>query len=125
VLPYDTEKQRQDYDRILSLMAYLCDDPCRSLASVLRRIASFDNVKAPFSEFAWTGSLRRQLNRILIERDFNEACWPRHTLLAVMQPGTFRASAPPGRVCFNRLYHAAKYVLTGRAATTKGPSCVS
>ena len=52
-------------------MRDLIDDPCRSVASELRRVGGFEKATMPFSEFLWADFLRRRLERKLIESDFD------------------------------------------------------
>jgi hypothetical protein len=71
--PYDADGRLLTYDQIPTSLSKLGDDPYRSLASALRRNGGFDKVKVPYSEFAWADFLRRQLDRVALERDFEGA----------------------------------------------------
>ncbi len=71
--PFDDHGRRQAYDAIPKSVEGLVDDPYRSLAGELRQVGGYAKDTTPFSEFLWADYLRRQIERKLVETQFNEA----------------------------------------------------
>jgi hypothetical protein len=71
--PFDAEGRRRDHTRIPKTIAELVDDPFRSLAGELRRAGGFAKDTTPFSEFLWADFLRRNVERKIVQRDFDRA----------------------------------------------------
>jgi hypothetical protein len=71
--PYDDKGQRRTYRDIPKSVTELKDDPFRSLAGELRRVAGFAKDTTPFSEFLWADFLRRRMKRSNVEKDFKAA----------------------------------------------------
>ncbi len=71
--PFDEHGKRRDYDAIPKSVEGLVDDPYRSLAGELRQVGGYAKDTTPFSEFLWADYLRRQIDRKLVETQFNEA----------------------------------------------------
>ena len=71
--PFDDEGRRLDYKHIPQSIADLLDDPFRSLSGELRRAGGFAKDTTPFSEFLWANFLRRNVERKIVERDFDRA----------------------------------------------------
>ncbi len=71
--PYDDQGRRRTYRDIPKSVTELKDDPFRSLAGELRRIAGFAKDTTPFSEFLWADFLRRRMKRSHVEKDFKAA----------------------------------------------------
>ena len=66
--PYDDSGRRRTYRDIPKSVTELKDDPFRSLAGELRRVAGFAKDTTPFSEFLWADFLRRRMKRSLSRR---------------------------------------------------------
>lgn len=73
VHPYDSEGIRRDFGAVPLHLAYLHDDPYRSLAGELRRAGGFAKDISPFSEFLWADFFRNKIHISLIEQDFDKA----------------------------------------------------
>jgi hypothetical protein len=71
--PYDDSGRRRTYRDIPKSVTELKDDPFRSLAGELRRVAGFAKDTTPFSEFLWADFLRRRMKRSRVEQDFKTA----------------------------------------------------
>jgi hypothetical protein len=71
--PFDAEGRRREHTHIPRTIAELVDDPFRSLAGELRRAGGFAKDTTPFSEFLWADFLRRNVERKIVERDFDRA----------------------------------------------------
>jgi hypothetical protein len=71
--PYDDRGRRRTYRDIPKSVTDLKDDPFRSLAGELRRVAGFAKDTTPFSEFLWADFLRRRMKRSNVEKDFKAA----------------------------------------------------
>ncbi len=71
--PYDDQGRRRTYRDIPKSVTELKDDPFRSLAGELRRVAGFAKDTTPFSEFLWADFLRRRMKRSHVEKDFKAA----------------------------------------------------
>jgi hypothetical protein len=71
--PYDDSGRRRTYRDIPKSVTELKDDPFRSLAGELRRVAGFAKDTTPFSEFLWADFLRRRMKRSNVEKDFKAA----------------------------------------------------
>jgi hypothetical protein len=71
--PYDDSGRRRTYRDIPKSVTELKDDPFRSLAGELRRVAGFAKDTTPFSEFLWADFLRRRMKRSHVEKDFKGA----------------------------------------------------
>src|SRR5207253_10990558 len=71
--PFDEQGRRRSYTDIPKSVSAMVDDPFRSLAGELRRVAGFAKDTTPFSEFLWADFLRRRIKRKLVERDFANA----------------------------------------------------
>lgn len=71
--PFDAAGRRRPFSEVPGGIAYLADDPYRSLASALRRLGGFAKTPAPFSEFAWADHLRRCVGPDVLEFDFDAA----------------------------------------------------
>jgi hypothetical protein len=71
--PYDDSGRRRTYRDIPKSVTELKDDPFRSLAGELRRVAGFAKDTTPFSEILWADFLRRRMKRSNVEKDFKAA----------------------------------------------------
>jgi hypothetical protein len=71
--PFDDKGRRLDYKDIPQSIADLSDDPFRSLSGELRRAGGFAKDTTPFSEFLWADFLRRNVERRIVEQDFDRA----------------------------------------------------
>jgi hypothetical protein len=71
--PFDDQGIRRGYKDIPASIKDLVDDPFRSLAGELRRVAGFAKDTTPFSEFLWADFLRRRMKRKTVDKDFDAA----------------------------------------------------
>jgi hypothetical protein len=71
--PYDAKGKRRNYKDMPKSIDDLADDPFRSLAGELRRIAGYAKDTTPFSEFLWADFLRRRMKRSAVDADFDSA----------------------------------------------------
>ena len=71
--PFDEKGRRRTYDALPKSVADMVDDPYRSLAGGLRRVAGYAKDTTPFSEFLWADLLRRRISRKCIVKNFPRA----------------------------------------------------
>ena len=71
--PFDDKGRRCAFKNMPTSIAYLMDDPFRSLAGAIKRTGGYAKNKEPFSEFRWADFLRDRIDRRLVERDFGRA----------------------------------------------------
>lgn len=62
VHPYDAAGRRVAFADLPQSVAGLADDPCRSLAALVRRAGGFAKDETPYSEFAWADYFRHRLD---------------------------------------------------------------
>ncbi|ADP72171.1 Putative ParB-like nuclease [Rhodomicrobium vannielii ATCC 17100] len=74
--PFDDEGCRREYDDIPPRIDDMIDDPFRSLAGALRREGAYSKDRTPFSEFLWADFLRRRIERVKVETQFETALAP-------------------------------------------------
>ncbi len=71
--PFDKDGKWCRHENIPKSISVLTDDPYRSLAGALKRVGAYFKDKAPFSEFRWADYLRTQIERGIVESDFDRA----------------------------------------------------
>jgi hypothetical protein len=71
--PYDADRKRRNYKDLPKSVEKLADDPFRSLAGELRRVAGYAKDTTPFSEFLWADFLQRRMKRSAVDADVNAA----------------------------------------------------
>jgi len=70
---YDAKGRRQGIGRLPAHLGEMADDPFRSLAGELRRAGGYAKDPTPYAEFLWADYLRRRMDAVKLERNFDKA----------------------------------------------------